>query len=78
MVLSICGAMPVKYNNKGVIKLPAGEECCCCKDEQKEKKELIQHDITLIIATALMILFATGLAGPSRIITREPVIVPGA
>ncbi len=37
------------------------------------KKEAAQHDLLLIIATALAILLATGLAGPAKL----PAILPG-
>lgn len=38
-------------------------------------REEVQHDLLLIIAISIAILFATGLAGPSTV-TTEPVVFP--
>ena len=46
---------------KGVIALPSRED--------------VQHDLLLIITTALAILFVTGLAGPPRV-PGTPVVFP--
>ncbi len=51
--------------------MPTREET----DKEETKKEEVEHDLLLIIVTALTILMSTGLAGPPKV-PEVPIVIP--